>query len=108
MCSIAGVSDDIWRKIADLYITIAIERDADSHSYEINSPEHAASSGLYLFKDRYDEAVEYNELDEFLTRLGLPADFVPTRAIAKQLMPLFTEVASSYSFDSYDDEFEDW
>ena len=109
MCSeIAGASEDVWRKIADHYVVLALEWDSDSHSYEINSPEHAAVAGLNRFKEIYEDAQADGELEEWLTDWNLPTDLVLTKQLAKELMPIFTEVASEYDFDSYDDSFEDW
>ncbi len=108
MCSVTGVSDDTWRNVADRFVLLALETDSDSREYEINSPEHAASSGLYRFKYSYDDYKEDGTLEEFLNEWNLPTNLVLDRQLAKQLMPIFTEVASEYYFDSYDDEFEDW
>lgn len=109
MCSeIAGASEDAWKDVADNYILLALEYDSDSHSYEINSPEHAAVAGLNQFKGFYDSAKEDGDLEEWLADNGLPTDLVLTKQLAKELMPIFTEVASKYDFDSYDDSFEDW
>lgn len=108
-CAIAGVDDSVWKKVADNFVTVALEHDTDSHTYEINSPEHAAVSGLNSFRDMFNEADEYGELADFLSNLKLPADLKLTKALAKQLKPIFLESASKYNFDEeYDDSFSDW
>lgn len=106
-CAI-DLSNKELRKAIDGFILGVLESDVDSHSFEINSPEHAAIAGLYRMKDSYEEAIELDELDYWLDSKGLPADFKMDKNTAIQLKPLFVEVASKYSFDVFDDSLNDW
>ena len=102
---LSGMSEADLLELADRFVLSALEWDGDSRAYEIHTPEQAAVAGLQRMKISFEDAIDYDELEDWLDYHRLPSDFQCTRENANFLKPYFQKAAQKYDFSSpYDDE----